>query len=107
MMYVLLRFVLHFVLCAVLCCVMCCRSFWRLTRTLLSTCWCMCAPFTLCCAMLCCVLQVVLAPDPDLAEHLLVHGVMVSTTSTEGDRLQRAFLIQVCTCSAVCFCVCV
>jgi cell division protease FtsH len=38
---------------------------------------------------------VVLAPDPDLAEHLLVHGVMVSSSSTEGNRLQRAFLIQI------------
>lgn len=49
----------------------------------------------LCHAMLCCAVQVVLAPDPDLAEHLLVHGVMVSTTSSEGNRLQKAFLIQV------------
>jgi hypothetical protein len=40
-------------------------------------------------------LQVVLAPDPDLAEHLLLHGVMLTHTSYEGDRLQRAFLIQV------------
>jgi hypothetical protein len=40
-------------------------------------------------------LQVVLAPDPDLAEHLLLHGVMLNHTSYEGDRLQRAFLIQV------------
>lgn len=37
----------------------------------------------------------VLAPDPDLADHLMVHGVMVSHNSTEGNRLQRAFLIQV------------
>jgi hypothetical protein len=42
--------------------------------------------------------QVVLAPDPDLGEHLLVHGVMVSQSSSEGNRLQRAFLIQVGTC---------
>jgi hypothetical protein len=41
------------------------------------------------------LLQVVLAPDPDLAEHLLLHGVMLTHTSYEGDRLQRAFLIQV------------
>uniref|UniRef100_A0A383VS33 AAA+ ATPase domain-containing protein n=1 Tax=Tetradesmus obliquus TaxID=3088 RepID=A0A383VS33_TETOB len=39
--------------------------------------------------------KVVLAPDPDLAEHLLLHGVMLTHTSYEGDRLQRAFLIQI------------
>jgi cell division protease FtsH len=46
-------------------------------------------------ALPCLSTQVVLAPDPDLAEHLLVHGVMVSSSSTEGNRLQRAFLIQI------------
>jgi len=40
-------------------------------------------------------LQVVLAPDPDLAEHLLLHGVMVAGSTAEGNRLHRAFLIQV------------
>lgn len=40
--------------------------------------------------------QVVLAPDPDLADHLLLHGVMISRSSSEGSRLHRAFLIQVC-----------
>lgn len=39
--------------------------------------------------------QVVLAPDPDLAEHLRVHGVIVAADSTEGGRLQRALLVQV------------
>jgi len=41
------------------------------------------------------MLQVVLAPDPDLAEHLLLHGVMVAGSTAEGNRLQHAFLIQV------------
>eukprot|EP00878_Enallax_costatus_P001473 GHUV01001624.1.p1 GENE.GHUV01001624.1~~GHUV01001624.1.p1 ORF type:complete len:977 (+),score=283.07 GHUV01001624.1:432-2933(+) len=39
--------------------------------------------------------KVVLAPDPDLADHLLTHGVMVSSSNVEGDRIHRAFLIQI------------
>jgi cell division protease FtsH len=38
--------------------------------------------------------KVVLPPDPDLPLHLLEHGVAVEQCNQEGDRIHRAFLIQ-------------
>ena len=39
--------------------------------------------------------KVVLPPDPGLFDHMVKHGVFIDVGETEGDRVSRAFLIQV------------
>jgi len=55
----------------------------------------------------CLCAQVVVAPDPQLFDHLVAHGVKVDLGESEQQRLGRAFTAQVCVCGWVCWCPCV